>query len=87
MLKKHLKIPLKSITYKNGTKGDGGMNLAIYSDSLDGMGINLTNIKKLKPNTAKPKDFQSQLQANKDSLEKWKAFQEKAVTPKDKKKD
>lgn len=86
MLKKHLKTPLNSITYKNGTKGDGGMNLAIYSESLDGMGINITNIKKLKTGSIVKVNYHDQLKSNQESLVKWEVFQKKAVSPKDKKK-
>lgn len=87
ILKKHLKRPLEELGLRNGTQGEGGLNIAIYSESLDSMGINLTNIKKVKKGgSSTPVNFHDQLEKNKDSLEKWLVFQEKAVTPKDKKK-
>ena len=86
MLKKHLDSPLNSLTYKNGTRGDGGMNLAVYSESQNGMSINLTNIKKLKTGQKPKTNFHDELKANKESLEKWLAFQEKAKQPNDVKK-
>jgi hypothetical protein len=85
MLKKHLKTPLQKIKYKNGTKGEGGMNIAVFSDTIDGMAINITNIKKIQFGGTNRKNYHDQLEEDKEKLEKWREFQKKAITPKDKK--
>ncbi|MCK4776734.1 MAG: hypothetical protein KAS39_00050, partial [Actinomycetia bacterium] len=80
MLKKHLETPLKSISYVSGTVGEGGRNLAVYSKSLDGMKINVTNLKKVKkaPVGRKVPSYQEQLETNKESLKKWEAWPAKS---------
>jgi hypothetical protein len=77
MLKKHLSSPLESIVYKNRTSGEGGMNVAIYSKSLDSMGINLTNIKNIKTGGSIEINYHKQLENSKESLEKWEEFYKK----------
>lgn len=85
-LKKHLKTPLKSIMFKNGTAGEGGIHVAVYSESMDSMAINITNIKKLKYGLSPPSNFNDQLKVNKKSLAKWEEYQKKVTSTSDIKK-
>ncbi len=75
-LKKHLKTPLRSLSWKSGSTGE--MNLAVYSPSKDGMQFNLSNAKKLKKGTGKVvRNFNDELESHKISLSKWEAYQSK----------
>ena len=88
MLRKHLKTPLKSLSYASGPQATP--HLAVYSETLDGIGINLTELKKIKKGSfsVNPNDlsYHDKLKINQSNLSKWEAFQEKAVSPKDIKK-
>jgi len=81
-LRKHLKKPLGFIAYESGSDT---RNLATYSETLDAIKINLTELKKVKKLSLgkPPVNYHDQLKVNKESLEKWKEFYED--NPKNKK--
>jgi hypothetical protein len=76
ILRKHLKTPLKSLSWKSGTQGE--RNLAVYSESMDAMQFNLSYVKKLNTTGRGKADvnYNEDLQKAKESLSKWQKHQE-----------
>jgi hypothetical protein len=83
LLKQHLDHPLKSLDYSNLPNA---RYIGLYSESLDGMEINLSRLKDLHFDRATAIDYNEQLKQAEELLAKWKEYQENAVTQLDKKK-